>query len=328
MKSSGTTARALLRVLTVALGINSIPNTKVRGLSVFEGGSGLDPWYEPEGDFDTLLANNTNITGEYAIPGYNISVPYGSISPPDYGKIDGWSWSIAVAANIPLENSTTAQNNDSFHTGGKIVLNAPKSLVGDGGNLTVEDGWRICVFAWEVQNDDSYPKALRKDNGTCGSILSDKCIENLKQAALPALGGDGRPSCSCPDIDILLACGDNDRATSAFGHSCYARPFSAADLRTSELWEDGQLEIYKFGETTTHGRGNRTAYDDISSLAWPVMMYMGTGGTHVDISLACVRATDPVNGTTEPDSAGSVNSRGSSLTMARMMAILACVAVM
>ncbi|KAJ3561354.1 hypothetical protein NPX13_g8978 [Xylaria arbuscula] len=274
MKSSGTTARALLRVLTVALGINSIPNTKVRGLSVFEGGSGLDPWYEPEGDFDTLLANNTNITGEYAIPGYNISAPYGSISPPDYGKIDGWSWSIAVAANIPLENSTTAQNSDSFHTGGKIVLNAPKSLVGDGGNLTVEDGWRICVFAWEVQNDDSYPKALRKDNGTCGT------------------------------------CGDNDRATSAFGHSCYARPFSAADLRTSELWEDGQLEIYKFGETTTHRRGNRTAYDDISSLAWPVMMYMGTSGTHVDISLACVRATDPVNGTTEPDSAGSANSLG------------------
>lgn len=332
MHYSGTKARTLLRAFTVAAGMSAIPaarcdNTEVPRLFEQTGGNDQGPCGEPKAEFDAFLTNTPNITGQYPIAGYDISTPYVSNPEPGDDTIDGWLWSIAVAADLPLENSTTMHSDDDFYTGGRIVLEAPKSLVSDGGNLTVDDEWKLCVFAWNVGDNESYPEDLRNDNGTCGSILSDECIANLKTEATPALG-EGGGQCSCPNIDIIQGCGNDDDATSAFGNGCYARSFNATELRQSGLWDNGQLEIYSFGEATTHKSGNRTAYDNIGSLAWPVMIWMGTSGMQFDLSLTCVRATDPVDGSTEPASLGSVNPLDSSLTLAGMMAILACVAVM
>ncbi|KAI1425417.1 hypothetical protein F5Y12DRAFT_374626 [Xylaria sp. FL1777] len=329
MRRTAPTTRGLLRTLTAVVGISSLPAATsaadTERTPIFLNAVGNEgPRQEPRAQFDTYLANYPNVTGHYAIPGPNISASTQSSSSGNESTIDGWQWSITVAADLPLENSSSVPDDDGkgpfYYTGGKIVLTAPSSLVGDGGNLTVQDDWKACLYRWDLRNV-SYPEELRSDNGTCGSVLSDECIADMKAAAAPTAAD----TCVCPRMSTIPSCSGLGDASKVFDTSCAGAFYNASRLRGQEAmgWEDGKLETYTFGDATSHHRGNTTTYDDIASLAWPVMASFGNVGYNV-ASLTCVRATDTNAGSTAPNyDLSSGNSLGSSLA-GMGVAILVC----
>ncbi|KAK5636395.1 hypothetical protein RRF57_012107 [Xylaria bambusicola] len=270
--------------------------------------------------FGAFLANTPNFTGRYPIAGPNISTPPILTGLTDDNLIDGWSWSIATAADLLLENSSTTENQSDYYTGGKLVLNAPSSVVSGGRNLIVDNEWNLCVYHWDLANA-SYPEHLRNDNGTYGSILSDEGIVDMQEPALPPLNSH---VCSCPQVNTIPPCKGNDDASRVFGTNCTALSFSATQLRRSGLWDEGTLEIRAFGDATTHPSGNRTAYGNIGSLAWPVKVWYGTDGYYDKASLSCVRATDTADRSNEPAGMSSTNSLDSSWTIFAA-AVLSCV---
>ncbi|KAI0112519.1 hypothetical protein GGR51DRAFT_44457 [Nemania sp. FL0031] len=304
----------LIRTLAVVAGINSLPAAKFTAQAentptFLQAVNDEGPWHEPRAEFDAFLTNNANITGEYAIPGPNISAPAMPASMANDSMISGWSWSIVVAADIPLENSSIAPADDGqglfYYTGGKMVLNAPSSLVNSSsGNLTVDDDWRVCLFRWELRNV-SYPDKLRSDNGTCGSILSDECIADMKKAAAPAESG----GCQCPRASTIPSCSGLGDDSELFDTTCSGTSYDAQRLRGLK---DGMEETWAFGGAAAHHSGNLTAYDEIGSLAWPVMVSFGSD-QYSTASLTCVRAADTVTGSTAPsDEPSSGNSLGGS----------------
>ncbi|KAI0425725.1 hypothetical protein F5Y09DRAFT_346407 [Xylaria sp. FL1042] len=90
----------------------------------------------------------TILQGSYSIPGPNISVASSTSSPEDR-TVDGWSWSIVVAADLPLENASFTHEHDDqgpfYYTGGNMTFNGFPSLIDAESNPTVDDDWEICV---------------------------------------------------------------------------------------------------------------------------------------------------------------------------------------
>ncbi|KAI1291047.1 hypothetical protein F5Y03DRAFT_377604 [Xylaria venustula] len=272
------------------------------------------PWKEPRAEFNAFLANSPSITGHYNIPGPNISASANSsrsVTEAPIGgwaTIGGWSWSIHVAADLPLEHSKLNldfSQGPLYYAGLRLALNAPSSLVGNEGNLTVDDDWQMCVYQWSLRNV-SYPRQLRTDDGTCGSVLSDQCIADIENAAAPMI----QENCRCPVLSTIPSCRDHADGINVFDSECSASFFNASRIRGSE-WEDGKLEIWGLGDDATHHAGNDTAYNRIGSLSWPAMVGF-SNGQHWTASLACVRATDTIPGTKVPIDESSGNSLGCS----------------
>ncbi|KAI0126718.1 hypothetical protein BJ170DRAFT_684298 [Xylariales sp. AK1849] len=288
--------RGILFAAAAGIGISSVAAAQdaVEGsISILQGTDDKGPWNEPRAEFDTLL-NSPNATGDFPIAGPNISAPFSSSS-----VIDGWSWSIAVVANLPIANSSTlaAEYGDKFYTGGKLTFNGPPSLRSSSSqNLTVDDDWQICLFSWQLDGA-AYPDELRVDDGTCSSVLSSQCISDIEKAAT-ASHGAGR--CECPlsrDIPSCTALG-NDSAL--WDSTCGGSFYNASQIRA---WEEGRLEQEVYGGTTAHDRGNITAYNYIGSVAWPVMASFGNGN-RTTASMSCVRANTAVEGSTAPTGDG------------------------
>ncbi|KAI1132610.1 hypothetical protein F5Y10DRAFT_292986 [Nemania abortiva] len=303
MRSTTSAARVLLRALAIVASISSLPATiladsaKIPGLLFATDAEG--PWQEPRVQFNGFLADNVNITGNYSIPGPNTSAPGQPISHPlgnSASDIYGWSWTIAVAADIPLENSSRVPHDDGqgpfYYTGERVILNAPSSLVNSGsGNLHVTDDWKLCLVRWELLNV-SYPEKLRSDDGTCGSVLSPECISEMKTAVEESIHGT---VCMCPRASTIQSCSRLGDDSKLFDTTCDAALFDAQRLRD---WKDGKEEAWAVGGNTPHHRGNRTSYNDIGTLAWPLMVSF-VGGEYTSTSLTCVRPQQVV-GTSEP----------------------------
>ncbi|KAI0535259.1 hypothetical protein GGR58DRAFT_504467 [Xylaria digitata] len=311
-----TRTHTLLRCLAAIAGISSIPTTLAAesedSIQLLQATDRYGPWQVPRAEFDAFLANHPNATGNYAITGPNISAPAESTSSGNESTIDGWSWSIVVSADLPLANTTLAPEDDGegpfYHTGGGMTLNAPSSLLGPGGNLTVDDGWKICLFTWQI-DDFPYSDKLRSDDGTCKSVLSDECIANMKLAAASATV---EGSCSCPIASSIPSCSCLGDAAKVFNNNCYGFSRNASDIRE---WAGGKLETYAFGDATAHHLGNNTAYNNIGSLAFPALISFRnkdeingvTDGSMT--SLSCVRAADAISGSTVPGDAESSGNR-------------------
>ncbi|KAF2966854.1 hypothetical protein GQX73_g6720 [Xylaria multiplex] len=311
-----TRMHTLLYCLAAIAGISNIPATLAAesedSIQLLQATGRYGPWQVPRAEFDTFLANHPNATGNYAIMGPNISASAESPFSGNESAIDGWSWSIVVSADLPLINTTWVPEDDGkgpfYYTGGKMTLNAPSSLLGPGGNLTVDDGWELCLFTWQI-DDFPYSDKLRSDNGTCKSVLSDECIAEMKLAAASATV---EGSCSCPIASSLPSCSRLGDAAKVFNNNCYGSPRNATDIRR---WKEGKLETYAFGDATAHHLGNNTAYNNIGSLAFPALISFRnkddingvTDGSMT--SLSCVRAVDAVAGSTVPGDAESSGNR-------------------
>ncbi|KAI3330750.1 hypothetical protein F4824DRAFT_515420 [Ustulina deusta] len=312
MHSTTRTTRVLLRCLTAAIaGITNIAavtsaETDEYPVELFAAIGNYGPWGEPRAEFDASLANHPNATGSYPIPGPNISVPGNTLSSGNENTVDGWSWSIVVAADLPLENSSVPHEGDAqgplYYTGEKMTFNAPSSLVDSGGNLTVSDDWQICLFHWSLDGFP-YTHKLRSDNGTCRSVLTDKCIADIEEAAATS---QKKGRCVCPLAKDIPSCRRLGDKSMVFSNSCEASSYNSSGIRG---WEDGKMELIPFGDNITHKSGERERYNIVGSLAWPVMAsFMNTVDRNSTASLSCVRAADAVAGSIAPT--GDVPSGG------------------
>lgn len=257
----------------------------------FQGTSDKGPWQEPKDEFETLL-NNPNATGNFPIDGPNISTSTST------RIIEGWSWSIAVVADLPIANSSTFATDygDKFYTGGTITFNAPSSLLSSPSkNLSVDDNREICLFSWQLDGV-AYPSKLRSDDGSCTSILSIECINDLKVAAKLTSTGN----CRCPIAKDIPSCAALGNDSALWSSTCAGSYHNASDIRK---WEDGKLEKGVFGGEMAHERGNSSAYNYIGSLAWPFMASFYGGGETIT-SLSCVRARDAAKESTAPTGEG------------------------
>ncbi|RWA07875.1 hypothetical protein EKO27_g7229 [Xylaria grammica] len=307
-----TRTHGLLRCLTAIAGISSIPTTWAAksedSIGLLYANDRDGPWYVPRAEFDAFLTNHPNATGNYPIPGPNISAPAAPSSLGNQSSVDGWSWSIVVSADMPLVNASYKPDDDGegpfYYTGGKVTFNAPESLLGPGGNLTVDDGWQVCIFTWQI-NDFPYSDKLRSDDGTCTSVLSDECIADMKSEALSATV---KGQCSCPIMSKIPSCERLGDVAKVFNNNCIGEFRTARSLR---LWEGGKLETGAYGDAEAHHLGNNTGYDNIGSLAFPALVSFWNANTTNGIlddsltSLSCVRAADAVEGSTAPGDAES-----------------------
>lgn len=287
----------ILLIITAGnIGIGSVEAGKATVDGAIEIALGTDnqgPWHEPKTEFDNLL-HSPNATGSFPISGPNISAPYSPSAKPE-----GWSWFIAVVADIPIENSSVAGQNESentFYTGGKMILNAPPS---HSQNLTVDDDWEICISRWQLDGA-AYPSKLRSDNGSCLSVLTNQCIDDIKVAA-----NTGR--CSCPLSREIPSCASLGDDSALWDSNCITNFYNASATRA---WKGGNLELGTYGGATSHDHGDVEAYNYIGSLAWPVLVsFRGgqNGGVDQDTaidqataSMSCIRAIDGIGGSSAP----------------------------
>ncbi|KAK7949442.1 hypothetical protein PG988_016081 [Apiospora saccharicola] len=247
---------------------------------------------QDSGDFFEAL-KTPNLTGTYDFATPNISahlVP-GVVTDEINSALKGWSLSIAVRAGAPYRDG----GGEEYYTAGEINLFAPQSLLAnvtdEGGqkNVSVLDEWELCVIQWDL-GTEAYPSALRHDDGTCSSVLSPDCLRDLQAAA--------RRDCSNPDIEKIPACANDD--TRPFRTSLASQSFPAEAIRA---FPRGTANLLSFAtQPAPGGARNLTAYNDLGTVAWPVLLTFGTRNSESASTseLFCVRATEAVNGSTLP----------------------------
>ncbi|KAK8139486.1 hypothetical protein PG984_002866 [Apiospora sp. TS-2023a] len=247
---------------------------------------------EPRRFFEALKTPNLTGTYDFATP--NISAPLVPgivVTEESNSVLQGWSLSIAVRAGVSYRGK-----GEEHYTAGEINLVAPQSLLtnltdeGSGQrNVSVLDEWELCAIQWGLDSE-LYPSALRDDDGTCSSVLSPDCIRDLQAAA-------GR-QCTSPPIAEIPSCAHDD--TRVFRTMAVSRTFSAGTMRQ---FPRGKAELMTFAtQPAPGGVGNLTQYNDLGTVAWPVLLTFGTRNSEsASMSgLFCVRATEAVNGSTLP----------------------------
>lgn len=291
----------LLYVITTVVYFSSIANAqKVAdgGIELLQTTSENDgPWGEPLTEFKSIINNpeKQNATGNFAIAGPNISAPASFSTNNDgsfsgFSNIDGWSWSVAIVADLPLTNASVARNKSNFYTGGKLTFNAPSSLSPSSSqDLSVDNDWQICVYTWSLWGT-AYPNKLRSDDGSCTSVLSSQCVSDMEKAAAKS------SDCACPISRNMPSCLELGNSSKLWDTTCAGRYFNTSAVRA---WKNGKLDIALFGGATTHELGNNTDYNYIGSVAWPVMASFSSNNS-VEATLSCPRAKDGVNRSTAP----------------------------
>lgn len=192
-----------LRSSSFAIIFCAVTRVVAQGPGFESGNVGTDdygPWDLTPSQFDSFL-DHPNATTEYDLPqGKNISAPYSEKS------IDGWTWSISVTADVPIENATDP--NAAYFTGTRITINTPPSLPKSNSsrNLHVDKSWQTCIVKWRF--GEGYNDKLREDDGSCSSVLSKNCVTDIEAAVLKDY--NFRTGCKCPDVSKLSSCKDAD----------------------------------------------------------------------------------------------------------------------
>jgi hypothetical protein len=163
------------------------------------GGLGDGPHSVPLARFNELMAS-PNLSSKYPIPAPDTSLPYPSTAP---AISPGWTWGISVVADISITvtNSSTAWDlkNQTF-TATKVVLEAPHEA---NTNTTAMDApWQLCVLSLAI-NTTSFPDRARQDDGTCSSILTERCRRGVETQAAQRYRSSQSRQCNCPDYDKL-----------------------------------------------------------------------------------------------------------------------------
>ena len=199
---------------TVLLGFTACAVTQGTGFGTDNFGYGTyGPWSVPASEFDSFL-DHGNATSNYPLEGRNISGPY-----PGVSSIDGWSWSISVAADIPIENSKSP--NTSFFTGSRVNLNAPASLprLNSSQAISVNKSWQMCVVIWHL--GEAYNDKLREDDGSCSTIVSSECAKDIEDGVMKNYTST---NCLCPNVKSLSSCKNEEVLVR---NGCEARSKSA-----------------------------------------------------------------------------------------------------
>ncbi|KAI0470801.1 hypothetical protein GGR56DRAFT_657714 [Xylariaceae sp. FL0804] len=298
------------------------------------GGSKVAPWGLSYDQFSSLLSQ-PNATGRYDISGPDITA-VAPVSKP--GPVDGWYWEVSVKADIPINDTTYRDSSlpmDEYFTGAQVTLHAPSTADAD-------VSWDMCVLNWQV--DEDYSDELRKDDGSCSSVLSHSCIEGVKSAIAKSWStSSGLSRCTCPDLRTIKSCGKKPPLT--FSQACidyfinstgYNNPgpqYGNGTKPGSWSYDKRYLAMIYGGAPGT--RGNSSLYNQTGSIAWPYMVVWGSQefGSVPTSQLTCVRAdsAEPgsvvpgVNGTSGANGGGpgAISGSGSSLAVWALAAGLA-----
>ncbi|KAK8048122.1 hypothetical protein PG994_009852 [Apiospora phragmitis] len=162
----------------------------------------IAPWgREDSGGFFEAL-KTPNLTGTYSFATPNISAPLGTgeVTEEMNSALPGWSLSVTMRTGAPFRGQ--------HYTAGEVVMHTPPSLltnITDAGsgqkNVSVLDEWKLCIIHWDLI-DEPYPDAMRRDDGTCSSVLSPGCLRDVQAAA--------RRKCADPHINEIPACAKDD----------------------------------------------------------------------------------------------------------------------
>ncbi|KAK4139284.1 uncharacterized protein C8A04DRAFT_33252 [Dichotomopilus funicola] len=274
-------------------------------------GSPTGPWNIPEATYNEVL-DSPSAVGRYTLEAPDISVRYPS---PD--QFANWTLAVSVASDFPLPWSNT--NEAEQDTTSNRTFTATRVRLTPPAGIDVDSSWEVCVLNWDV-NLETYPTQLRIDDGTCTSFLSEQCIRDVEQSVLV-----GR--CSCPNLREIESCGDGQAdLMDSIGPGCFAKPFNKT---TIEEWPAQGYNVREFGGVPhPHSQGtfNNTAYDEVGSLAWPVLLRWGpsltvnvatsSSGGGSRTKLTCARANHAVGGNSVPGvpggDSGAMSVMGSS----------------
>lgn len=206
---------------------------------------------------------------------------------------------VSVLADLPIPS--TSDDSDEFYTGGKLVFNTPFSAADNSSSSSepMDDNWSVCLYEWTVWFA-AYPASLRTDNETCSSVLSSECIAAIEREAASKHTSE---RCRCPTARELPECAELGDDNVLWSTSCSANWYNSSSVRA---WGDQGLEKMTFGSPDAHERDNKTAYNNIGSVAWPVMASfrdLRTGGL-VTANLSCPRAETAVEGSVAPSAEG------------------------
>lgn len=288
----------LLALIIHAIDLAATQTPESNGIWVVSGTEDEGPRDVPKSEFEALI-NKPNATGTFPLSGPNISTPYFETN-----TIHGWSLSISVRADMPLKNSTLgSQYLDKVYTGGKITLNAPEALLNSSDsatkNLSVNNDWQVCLIHWGLDNQP-YNNKLREDDGTCTSVLSTQCIKDMEGETIRRYQSSAH--CFCPSITDVSSCADD--STEAWRTTCYATTFNSTLLRT---WTNGQHEVHSYGAWNASDPGDIAAYNNIGSVAWPVIIVFakqenvtGEGLVNNTAKMSCIRAKEATAGSNIP----------------------------
>ncbi|KAK4187726.1 hypothetical protein QBC35DRAFT_221243 [Podospora australis] len=266
----------------------------------------------------TKYFDHPNATGIYHLHAPDISIAYA-----DRRQFrDDWSLSIAVVADIPLDErawATKEQRADRSFTGTKLTLQAPPR--NSDNSSAAHISWTVCLIEYSpyFKKDVS---ALRRpnddDNNSCSSILSQECIAAMEEDAIKKYTGSSPDfPCHCPSTDKLPACEGQMR----WSGGCSARRHNATEINTQ--WLDGKYDWRFIGGDRTE-RGNITAYNELGSIAWPTIVLWGqspnatTGGQGVRVNntakMVCMRAKNATQGSIAPATSGGRRNTVSTVT--------------
>ncbi|KAK6857398.1 hypothetical protein PG995_007585 [Apiospora arundinis] len=326
----------LLSQCLMALGLQTVlAETSVAKWG--DGGGTVGPGGVNFIEFGRLLDEQPNATGIYPLSGPDLTGAVGSQEiadgwPPEL--IDGWSWQIHVKADIPVNNSEPWHRGEEaqgkYFTSTQVALHTPPF------KKNVTDGWEVCVMTWETNRD--YSDALREDDGTCSSVLSEDCRKAITDSVSEGWkkSSSWYNRCTCPSLDELDGCGDPRRnsrraappavsnrapvpvpATGQQQQRSNERTIvynatrinegarlaaEVADNNPRHQFVDGRAIMTNLGGLPSAERGNLTAYNQTGSLAWPAVVVWGRNTTSDPIvsPLTCIRASNATTGSQVP----------------------------
>ncbi|KAK8102267.1 hypothetical protein PG984_015413 [Apiospora sp. TS-2023a] len=263
-------------------------------------------------EFGRLLDEQPNATGIYPFSGPDLTGAVGSQEIANGWSpelVDGWSWQIHVKADLPVNGSESGHRGEEgkYFTGTQVALHTPPF------KENVTDGWEVCVVTWETNRD--YEDALRQDDGTCSSVLSEDCRKAITDSVseIWKKSSSWFDRCKCPSLDELDGCSD---PPAAFQAGCSANFYNATRINegaqlAAEVagnnpryqFVDGRAIMKNLGGLPSAERGNLTAYSETGSLAWPALVVWGLNTTSFDpivSPLTCIRASNATTGSQVP----------------------------
>ncbi|KAH9238148.1 hypothetical protein K456DRAFT_50333 [Colletotrichum gloeosporioides 23] len=275
----------------------------------------------------TDAVENSNSSGTYAMPGYDVSKPWPG-SPMD-------GWKIAMAA-VDLDHEQRGEAGSLLGgratIGDDIKIIAPESLYVPSANesdhgqpvVNANADWVFCAWRWFSPPYRNQSLAMNPDNleapedGSCKQWLPDACIQAVEKLASTAYWLNSKPKGvygsrhTCFDLDVPEECSstksvDNDPLLPTWG-------IPLQYLNGSTTWQSG----YTINENTT-AEEMQQMWKTVTQGYQPIVTMYGRFQNDTPYSLdvepgfaklSCVRAA-PAQGAKSNSENGDGNSSGS-----------------
>ncbi|KAH8896874.1 hypothetical protein GQ53DRAFT_890331 [Thozetella sp. PMI_491] len=266
----------------LALGIIRLSVAQTGGTAFLRDGT---PGYPPFGIEEKIFDKNMthpNAVGNFQFVGSDISKPYVQNGSVPGVPIEGWSWQINATADVSLNSSRDTYDGvkytNQFTAAARVALNFPRALLNHDLSLNISDDWGLCIRWWDLTNlpdDFVYPHQMRFDDGSCSSVLTKECINEIQNPTAqshPSLLG----CLGCPDLEQIQAC--KGSPISAFTGNCGGGIYSPENLPKYVV--NGSMDVRSYADLRTYKKGDASSsdasYNNVATLALPIIVKFGS----------------------------------------------------